>query len=62
MSRSWRRRSEDTPTYVVGFVKDDNGVLGHLLRDLFGDLGIQQIMERIDDDVYKRHLRVRECR
>jgi hypothetical protein len=40
----------------MGLVKDDNGIFGHLFGNLFRHFRIQQIMERVDDYIYKRHL------
>lgn len=37
-------------------VKDDDAVRAELFRDLVGDLGIKEIMERIDDDIDEGHL------
>lgn len=44
-------------TDVVSFVKDDNSVLVDLLRDLLSDLGIEEIVEGVYDDVHKWHLK-----
>ena len=43
-------------TDVVRFVKDDNSILGQFFGDLLCDLGVQEIVERIDDDVHEWHL------
>ena len=43
-------------TDVVRFVKDDDSILGQFFGYLLCDLGVQQVVERIDDDVHERHL------
>lgn len=42
---------------VVGFVEDDDGVFRHLAGDLFGDFGVEEVVEGIDDHVAVRKLR-----
>ena len=43
-------------TDVVRFVKDDDSILGQFFGDLLCDLGVQEIVERIDDHVDEGHL------
>lgn len=43
-------------TDVVSFVENNDGVLGHLFRNLFRDLGIKQVMEGIYYDIDEWHL------
>ena len=40
----------------MSLVKYNNGILGHLFGDLLRHLRVEQIMERINDNIYKRHL------
>lgn len=47
-------------TDVVRLVKDDDRVLAHVLRDLLGDLGIEQVVERVDDDARVDELQTRQ--
>lgn len=42
-------------TDVVRLVKDNDRLPAQLLRDLLGNLGIEQVVERVDDDVDERH-------
>ncbi len=43
-------------TNIVSLVEYNDGIFGHLFRDLLGHLRVEQIMERINDNIYKRHL------
>lgn len=38
-------------TDVMGFVKDDDTVLAHFLGYLVCDLGVEEVVEGVDDDV-----------
>jgi len=40
----------------VSLIEHDDTLCTELLRDLFGNLGIEKIMEGVDDDVDKGHL------
>jgi hypothetical protein len=40
----------------VGFVKDDNAVLGQIFGNPFGDLGVQEVVVGVDNDVAELHL------
>lgn len=44
------------PTDIVGFVKNDDGIFWEFLGNLFGNFGIKQIVEWVDDDIHERHL------
>jgi hypothetical protein len=44
-------------TNVVRLVKDDDRVFAHVLRDLFGDFRVEEVVERVDDDVGVHELR-----
>jgi hypothetical protein len=39
------------PTNVVGLVKDNDCVLGHFFRDLFGDFRVEQVVKGVDHDI-----------
>ena len=48
---------EDWLTDVVRLVKYDDRIFAHVLRDLFGDFGVEEVVERVDDDVGVHELR-----
>ena len=45
-----------TRTYVVSFVEYHDSVFRHFFGDLLCNFGVQKIMERVDDNIYERHL------
>lgn len=44
------RSAREGRTNVVRLVKHDDRVLAHLLTDLLGDLGVEEIVEGVDHD------------
>lgn len=44
-------------TDIVGFIKYNDTFFAHLCRDLLGDLRIEEVVERVDDDIEIRELR-----
>jgi len=51
----------ESRTYVVRLVKHHNTLLGHLGRYLFGDFGIEQVVEGVDDHVEIWQLPHKSC-
>jgi len=43
-------RKPQPRTNVMRLIKHDNRILAHLLGDLFGDLGVEEVVEGVDDD------------
>ena len=44
-------------TDVVCLVKHHDGIFRHFLRNLLSNLGVEQVVEGIDYDIYEGHLR-----
>ena len=49
--------SVSTRTDVVGLIKDNDSILGHILGHLLRHFRVKKIVERIDDNVDKWELR-----